>query len=390
MPEDRLEKDALEIARRHWLKGDSFKKIGEDYGAAASTVCRWVKRWGRDGRFDLVDRQASQPAARVLALDASLEAKLVKDTKVWQARVARISGVEAATNEKYRGDPNDQDTKLAYIAGDELHRALGEVGADFMLGRLRRGSTIGLASGRGVGFTIMKLDELAKENPARISGFDTVRLVSLCGGARVGTWAPSPSRDLDADENVFSLAAILKVPKGNLTYMGGWKSLVPNQALAQPEPPGGLDLALVGLGQINTRHDFLYHYGDFQLGDMAEPIRQIREWQSGHPELLCRVAEVGHRTFPVGETDGLPKEFLEAINEIGRAVWAMSSETIRQAKEVILVAGGAQKVNALFELLAGTCHEAPVEPNQIALITDSWTAEEILRRSRDQSTRNSP
>lgn len=383
MLEDNLERDALEIARSHLLKGMPFAAIANDKRyTTASTIHRRLKRWLAADRFELTDKQASQSAARVLDVDSQLETRLVEGTKLWQARVVRISGVEDACSEKYLGDPNDRDTQIAYRAGDDLHHALGEVAAEFILGRLQRNSRIAVASGRGVGFTIMKLAELAQRMPARFRGFDSVDLFSLCGGTRVGAWVVSTSRDLDADENVFSLAGILKVPGNQVTYMGGWISKQPSLTPSTAQFQRNLDLALVGLGQLNTHHHFFRHYAEAQLGAMAEPLRRIKVFQSETPALLYKIAEIGHRPFLVGERDGVPEDFLSAIATINAVVWAMPPEKIREAREVILVAGGAQKVDALFELVTGRCDESPVQPNKVALITDAWTAEAILQRLR--------
>jgi len=329
----------------------------------------------KDRRFDLVDR-----IARVTELDEQLGERLAKETQLRRALVARVSGVEEAFTEQYRKEPTTGDAVAAYKAGDELHRALGEVGAEYVLGRLRQGMAIGLASGRGVGFTIIRLSDLARNKPSWVSGYDKIQIWSLCGGAHVGTWATQTPRDLDADENAFALGSILGIPRGNVHYMYGWVSAYPaDKQQQQPSSPDHLDQAVVGLGQLNTRHHFLRHRGeDAQLDPMAEPLRRITEWQEKEDQLVYRVAEIGHTLFPVGGKKGLPEDFLAAINEINEVIRAVSPKVIMEAGDVVLVAGGTQKLKALAELAIGECPDAPVDLSNLTLVTDRRTAEEML------------
>jgi len=55
-------------------------------------------------------------------------------------------------------------------------------------------------------------------------------------------------------------------------------------------------------------------------------------------------------------------------------------KTLESAEEVILVAGGAQKEEALYHFVMGNCRDAPIDPARVTLITDSWTADRILER----------
>ena len=80
---------------------------------------------------------------------------------------------------------------------------------------------IGVSSGRGVGFLVMGLADIAEERPFLLRGYQSIRIESLCGGARVGAWAVPTVRALDADENVFQLSSILGVPRSGVTYMRG-------------------------------------------------------------------------------------------------------------------------------------------------------------------------
>jgi hypothetical protein len=55
-------------------------------------------------------------------------------------------------------------------------------------------------------------------------------------------------------------------------------------------------------------------------------------------------------------------------------------EKIKNAGETVLIAGGKQKVDALFGLLTGEYPQAPIDEKNLTLVTDAWTAETIIQR----------
>lgn len=383
MKEDILENSALEITREYLLKRTHLAVLGQQYHAAPSTVHRRINKWLSEGRFELVDKSDHQAVSRVIEVDTELEEKLVQKTKIWQARIVKVSGTEKAYTEQYMETAGNQYTQMAWRAGDELHESLGEVAAELILNRLKRNMTIGLSSGRGVGFATMKLGEIAQKMPSRVNGFENTRIISMCGGAHVGTWSIPSHRPLDADENVFALASILKVPVNNLVYNDGPTSIDPEDHRLMPDFKHDLDLAVIGLGQLNTGHHFFRYIDTAQLRAVAEPLHRIKSWQAGNPVLVEKVAEIVHRLYPIGDQD-MPAEFLAAVREINRSMNAIPPEKIKNAREVILIAGDRQKLNALYELLSGGCPEAPITKSNLTLVTDSWTASTVLQRMNQQ------
>jgi DNA-binding transcriptional regulator LsrR (DeoR family) len=379
---DKLDADALAIATKYLLGREErripLSELAERHNTTKSTLHRRLIKWKREGRFKLIDNLDTRTTVRALERDPVLEQMLVDGTKLFRAHVVRTSGAEAAYTKEYLEDPGTQRALNAYRAGDALHRALGEETASLLLERLRPDMTIGLASGRAVSFAVDRIRELVEGKSPWTRRDHRIRLVSLCGGARVGTWVIPTDRDLDADENVFVLAAALNVPQDCVSYMGDWISMDRDQR--EQEVQGyELDLALVGLGQLNTRHHFFRHSGRLQLGAVKKPLERIKDWQVKKPTLLHRVGEIGHRLFPVGGTKGLPEDFLEAIQEINGLTRAVPAETIGKAREIIMVAGGRQKARVLAELARGRWSGAPIDHRRLTLVTDAWTAEEILR-----------
>ena len=378
-----LETQALEITSQKLLKRFSYRRLSEHYHRSASVLHRAVNRWLSEDRFMLVDRM-DVAVVGAPEVDEYLGERLGSETNIWRARVVRVSGTDGAYGQHHLANPKSPEARVAYAAADVLHVALGRVAADLFLSSLRRNMTVGLASGRGVGFTITHFEELAKNRPTWVAGLDSIHIVSLCGGARVGPWATAVARDLDADENAFALQSILGVPRNRVTYQGRWISERPRRRGNRPNKLAipHLDLALVGLGQLNTQHHFLRHAGELQLEAIAQPLQRVRQYQSRHSDLLHRVAEIGHRLFPVGGRAGLPRPFLQAIDETNEAVVGIHPNEIKEAGETILVAGGAQKLAALLGLLLGDCPDAPVDLQRLTLVTDAWTAERILSRGR--------
>jgi DNA-binding transcriptional regulator LsrR (DeoR family) len=363
--EDDLERNAQEIASRRLLDQVSYRDLGKHYGYAPSTIHRRLMRWLQEGRFELVDRHEGG-APRLLGYDEDLENALVRKTSLWRARVAYVAGAESATTDSYLGNAQSTEVQAAYKAADDLHRALGQACASQVLvHQLRRGIRVGVTSGRGVAYTV---DSLV-DNPWA-GGFEGVNVVSLCSGAKVGSWRGKDRRSLDADENAFALAVALGVPEQHVTLMGDasgdgdvqWDFVGPN-------------LILAGLGCLNTGHHLLRPRA--RLGKMAEPLSRIERYQAREPELKFAVAEIGHRLFPVH--DGLPGYLLEAIEDVNSLVRAAPPHVFENAEVVMLVAGGAQKLDPLVRLVTGHT-SAPIELRNLILVTDAWTAQQLLIR----------
>jgi hypothetical protein len=90
--------------------------------------------------------------------------------------------------------------------------------------------------------------------------------------------------------------------------------------------------------------------------------------------------------FPAGTRKSLPGELATAIDTINGEIRAVPLEKIRDSRQTILIAGGAQKLAGLVRLITGECPEAPINVGNLTLITDSWTAREILARLKEKPT----
>ena len=379
--DDDLNAEALDIARKYLLGRSTLKELAVEYHRSAATLHRRLTRWLDDGRFELIDTARVQSTPRVLGVDNGLSEELTARTKIWRAHVGTIDGVDGAYSEDYLEPDWTAEAQKAFQAHDQLHEALGEVAAGYLVTRLQRRMTIGVASGRGVGFTVMRLADTLEARPSLLRGYESARIESLFGGALVGAWATPTPRALDADENAFQLSTILNVPRANVSYMRGWISGDPGETRTHHQvSEAPLDLALVGMGVLNTRNQFYVHHDqNVQLGAIAGFIETIKALQAEDSSLLDSVATIGHYLFPVGVRD-YPDELLTAVDGINDAIIAVPPERIKTAAEVVMLAGGAQKVSALVDLLTGQCTGAPIDLDNLALVTDAWTAKQVLER----------
>ncbi len=379
---DDLSAQALDITKKYLLHRSTLKELAAEYHRSPATMHRRLTKWLDEGRFELVDTTDVQSTPRVLGIDDDLSEELTARTKVWRAHVGTIEDVEAAYSEDYLKPDWTVEARRAFEAHDGLHEALGAVAAEYLVTRLQRRMTIGVASGRGVGFTVMRLADLAKDRPSLLRGYESVRIESLFGGALVGAWATPTARALDADENAFQLSTILNIPRTNVSYMRGWLSGEPTETRAQGRDfQKPLDMVIVGLGVLNSRHQFYVHHDqNVQLGAIAGYIETLKALQAEDGSLLDSVAGVGHYLFPVGRKGIYPAELLVAVEGINDALLAVPEERIKTAWEMLLIAGGAQKVSVLVELLTGQCPDAPVDLDNVTIVTDAWTAKQVLKR----------
>lgn len=370
-----LNDQALEIARKHLLEGINLRDLAKLYHASPSTLHRRLKGWLGESRFELRDRSGNGGAS-ILGLDDDLAEALVRKTGIWRARVVRIAGVEPALGELPSADSISPETHEAYQASDELHRGLGQVAGELLLNTLRRNMTIGLSSGRGVGFTVDRVGELLANAPSWGRGFEGIDLVALCGGAHMGLWDLPYVRDFDADQNVFTLSGLLNVRRSHVHYVTG--PVAPSDIESRPAPDVklSLDLAVIGLGQLSPHHPYLRDCSELQLKTMSEPVRRMLQWQATNKDSLECILEIVLKLYPVSR-EPLPTEFLEAIRHTNDSILTVPAEKIKNAGEVLLVAGGRQKLEAISGLLLGRSQDTPIQKTNLTLITDAWTAKRI-------------
>lgn len=380
--DDGIDTNALKIMTEHLLEGETLAKLAIQYDVSRSTLHRRIVQWRGDRRFRLEDMQADRDSARVVTVDEGLSVEFADKTgHLREVHVVSTRGTDAAASEEFRGDPSKAATQAAYLASDELHRLLGHEGGECLYRGLSRNSSIGVGPGRAASSTVDAFCKLAQERPTHFRGFTSCTIYSLCGGAREEPWFRTSSRRwLDADENAAQLGHALR--SDDVNFRIHWTSSENQEWMNGLKRPINLARVLVGLGVLNTQHHFRRYEHTVQLSAIADPLRVIREWQEDAPNLTEKgiredsIADIGHRVFATRRL--LDDEIKEAIDEINERVVAMPLEYMREAEEVILVAAGAQKLRALYQLVTGRCSNPPVDPANITLVTDEWTAVRII------------
>ena len=163
--------------------------------------------------------------------------------------------------------------------------------------------------------------------------------------------------------------------------MRGWISGDPGETRTNHQvSEAPLELALVGMGVLNTRNQFYVHHDqNVQIGAITGYIEPIKALQAEDASLLDSVASIGHYLFPVGVRD-YPDELLTAVSGINDAIVTVPPERIKTTIEVVMLAGGAQKVTALVDLLTSQCPGTPIDLDNLTLVTDAWTARQVLER----------
>jgi DNA-binding transcriptional regulator LsrR (DeoR family) len=72
--------------------------------------------------------------------------------------------------------------------------------------------------------------------------------------------------------------------------------------------------------------------------------------------------------------------YVEAIRKTNSTIVAVPPETLIKAGEIILITGGMQKLAALYGILQGECPGVPIEKTNLTLVTDAWTAEQLIKK----------
>jgi DNA-binding transcriptional regulator LsrR (DeoR family) len=311
-----------------------------------------------------------------VAIDRELGGELRTLAGVRQALVVKTS---LRSDDHYCSHDPDLQGR-AYRESDDLHWYLSRAAARYLWGHLRDGDCIALGGGRATGFTVRALKDFARYEPKSFVG---LRILSLTGGMIVWPWSEKRG-NLDADAVAVELGGILQVPQKQISLVHLPVSLEPAQRevirTAAPHlwvdpwerPP---DIALFGLGVLNTGHHLLQYSGPhtqaFQVELDALKGKVL-------PRALSAVADICHRFFWIGGAD-VPKDVRRAAEEIveglnGKTV-SVTFPHLNEAREKILVAGGAQKYQGILALFT-RCEEIGLKPT--ILVTDEVTARRLL------------
>ena len=343
----------------------------------------------------------------------SLERELVAAYELQSAIVADATGHE--------------ETLESSLADDRLHQALGQLCSEYLDTIVRQNEIVALSSGRAVFYACESLFNKHIFDKRNVRG---VKVVSMNGNIAAEVWSmesPDARRAMDADisgawlARAFPDAELIRlslpvavkspemIPEWLAEGPGRWISPQvweekSKQGLSPGMPHNGEDdvyvptLALVGIGGVRAKsgHRFIVGLhepmlGNLQpeLGKMIELIEQISG--NGNKLISCAVGDLCNRLFvtlaarkhlapaKLAELNG----YVHAINE---RLLSITFEQLYMVPKVVVVAGGASKVDAIRSVLEWQAMGWS-QPIVHDLCTDRETAVRLLEAKRSSTRR---
>ncbi len=372
-----LDRLGIKAARLHYVDGKTLadthgamRADGDDVRGPRDVSILLSKARGR-GLVKLSLRVYG-PTAEV---DPDLSSALADRANLPLAIVA-ATGDLAGAEEHLSTDPAVQ--KKVLDESDLLHLILGRVAANAFLSALRPGDRIGVGSGRGVGFTVDALSLALRNNAYR-----ECSIVSLVGGMTRVPWAGYPE-NLDADNNAGKLAAVLggdQVDWSRLTtvqlptFLSSERDLIVKteapHLLDVPLNRPFLDICLIGLGVLNNQHHLIRGKHP-EVKAISPQLKLLRERVL--PSCPGAVIDICESFWAGDVTDELAPSVELAVRTLNSHVVSAAPEKLARVRERLLVAGTAQKYQALKQCLLDRTVVRPT-----ILVTDECSARRVLR-----------
>ena len=375
---------AVEVARLFYEQGLSAEAIYADLARR-----RYDVRSARDVRL-LLERARPLISVRVTRADTPVQTnellaeELVRNTSLRSAIVAKCNGLATDADLFLSDRPEDQER--AAREGDDLHRCLGVVAADYLWRIIGDGDRIGVGPGRGTGFTVDALVKLASHRPRRFK--KKLHVLSLTGGIVRQSLSPRErTSSLDSDQLTQRLAEALQA---EVSFVELPLFLEPQRVgltkddivaatwaryLLEGDPARPPTVALFGINTLNERHYLLQRRDTAQLRPetrIIEPeLDRLREVLPQCPQAVLDVCV----RFIVGVVNESCRKSAEEIVEgLNSKVVSIAFAKLDKAEQKIVVAGGADKYPAILSLLTD-----PLEIHATTLVTDDATAGRLVR-----------
>ncbi len=364
---------ARHVARLHYEEGLETAAIGERFGCSARRV-RDLIRLARDEQ--LVSIEVSDVFASAPTVNRRLGAELERRAKLSRALVVEID--TAADS-------------------DQLHHHLGRVAADYVYDLVDSAEdNVAIGAGRGVHFTVRALRDLVEQRrpvPGQLEIF------SMVGAMWVRTHSlREPSREfVDADQNALELADVFGVPWSKVhlvwlprLYMLGDEdqkqdviARVAPHVLGDdwqgqtPKDGPRLSLSLFGLGVVNDGGHFMMRHWGPQTAAVAEIEALRRVVLPVDPTAVVDVCDRFWLRRGAELPEDVQAEAQRIVDSLNRRSVAVSFVKLNSARRRCLVAGGAQKLEGIAEVLLHG-EDIGIRPN--VLVTDDRTATALLDR----------
>ena len=386
---------SIEIARLYFQENLTMKEIRDKYykEMGVRNISRLLKL-GRDNWWRL--RVVTDPThSNDTCINRRLSDDVRDNTHFADVVAVDCLGVEEAQNDQQR-TLNYAEQEDAFFASDLLHLQISKHASPYLVAKLRHGEYIGIGSGRACTYTA----HFASKDPksGHLKKLKGVKVYALCGGQRDRKWSTKLSdpfiglpTNLDPDEGASLLADTLGIYSStsdlclvNLPVAMHNPDLNDVIATIAPhlnDPAISLSMVVLGLGTLNDRHHFFDQIDGPGLSAIKEDLLLLKKLQKDDHVTLGSIGEVCHRLFWCGETKA-PNDIQEIINRINSKIIAVREETLRTVRQTLLIAGGVQKINVLSQLSQGELTDVPIAIETTTLVTDSWTAQELLKRQR--------
>lgn len=342
-----------------------------------------------------------------------LERELVAAFELQSAIVADTSGHEEALESS--------------LADDRLHQALGQLCSDYLDTIVRQNEIVALSSGRAVFYACESLFNRHIFDKRNVRG---VKVVSMNGNIAAEVWSmesPDARRAMDADISGAWLARAfpdaqlirlsLPVAVKSSDMVADWLTEGPGrwispQVWAEKASQGATNsgqpledddvcvptLALVGIGGVRAKsgHRFIVGLHEPMLGNLQPELGRMIELIEKHTGtaksgVSCAVGDLCNRLFiTLAAKKHLPsavlaelEAYVKAINE---RLLSITFEQLYLVPKVVVVAGGATKVDAIRSVLEWQAMgwEQPIVHD---LCTDRETAIRLLESRRNSSSR---
>jgi len=340
-----------------------------------------------------------------------LERELIAAYELQSAIVADTSGHE--------------ETLESSLADDRLHQALGQLCADYLDTIVRQNEIVALSSGRAVFYACESLFNRHIFDKRNVRG---VKVVSMNGNIAAEVWSmesPDARRAMDADISGawlarafpdaelirLSLPVAVKSPEmvhdwlaegpGRWISPDVWEEKARNGFIQTSNSDDDVyvpTLALVGIGGVRAQsgHRFIVGLhepmlGNLQpeLGKMIDLIEHISG--NGNRIVSCAVGDLCNRLFiTLAARKQLPSAMLSELEGLVKAInerlLSITFEQLYLVPKVVVVAGGATKVEAIQSVLEWQAMKWK-QPIVHDLCTDRETAVRLLEAKRNSTRR---
>ena len=320
--------------------------------------------------------------------------------------------------------PGHEDSRESPLADDRLHQALGQLCAEYLDTIVRKNEIIALSSGRAVFYACESLFNKHIFDKRNVNG---VKVVSLNGNIAAEVWSmesPDARRAMDADisgawlarafPNADLIRLSLPVAANTPEMVAEWLKEGPGLWISPKvwaekaktgNAPTGLpveeevyvpSLALVGIGGVRAKsgHRFIVGLHEPMLGnlqpELSKMIDLIEHYSgNGNRVVSCAVGDLCNRLFvTLAARKHLPTAKLAELDSyvasINDRLLSVTFEQLYLVPKVVVVAGGATKVDAIRSVLEWQAMGWK-QPIVHDLCTDRETAELLLEAKRKRS-----